>query len=274
MAPIDALPAARWQYDPNQPHLSAYATALSNETVTPDLTSSLTTIGEHQRRLRAQRRRGLLLVLHGLDASGKDSLIRVLARYMDPAAFHAWSFGRPIGTETQHDFLWRITPWLPAYGDVAAFNRGHHEVVIAERAWPVHTADHYDWPTRYAALRHFEAHLAQEGTRILKFWLHLSQEEHRQRLLKRLDRPHKRWKFDAADIDAWDRRSELLGYVEDALTATHIPEAPWFVIPADHKPTARAVVAAIVAQELETLAPDYPTADDQILTSYRERLTE
>ena len=268
------MESTRWQYDPERTRLAGYPTGIGDGAGLPALEPSLVTIGDRGRRLRANRARGLLLVFHGLDASGKDSLIRVLARYMDPSGFHAWSFGRPRGAEAEHDFLWRVTPRLPAFGEIAAFNRGHHEAVIAERAWPIHDRGHYDWPARYAALRHFESHLAQEGTRILKFWLHMSADEHRARLRKRLERPHKRWKFDAGDIEAWERRTELLQYVEDALAATHIPQAPWFVIPADRKPDARALVAAIVATELQALAPDWPAADEEIVTAYRRRLEE
>jgi len=272
MAQADTLEHTRWHYDPQQPHLADYPAVIDDSEYLPPLEQNLMDIGEHQRRLRANGARSLLLVFHGLDASGKDSLIRVLATRMDPAGFHAWSFGRPHGPEAEHDFLWRIVPRLPAFGEVVAFNRGHHEAVIAERAWPVRQPEHYDWPARYAALRHFEAHLVQEGTTIRKFWLHLSEKEHRQRLRKRLDRPHKRWKFNAADIEAWERRTELLQYTEEALAATHCARAPWFIIPADNKPAARTLVAAIVADELKTLAPTYPEEDHEVLAAYRKQL--
>ena len=267
-------PLSEWHFAPNKPLLKDYPTSLPDDHDLTKLESSLKDIGEYQRRLWANRQRGLLLVFHGLDASGKDSLIRTLATYMDPVGFHAWSFGRPEGAEAKHDFLWRVTPLLPAFGEVVAFNRSHHEAVIAERAWPVQDPDHYHWPSRYASLRHFEQHLVQEGTSVIKCWLHLSEDEHHRRLLKRLDKPRKRWKFDPSDIDAWERREELLGYSQEAIAATHTDDAPWLIIPGDHKPTARAIVANVVADTLKALAPAYPAENENVLSTYRELLAK
>lgn len=262
----------RWQYRPDIPHLSDYAWQVPDTDELPDLAGALEEIGEYQRRLWANRNKSLLLVFHGLDTSGKDSLIRTLATRMDPAGFHAWSFSRPRGEEARHDFLWRITPLLPAYGEVAAFNRSHHEATISERAFPVHDPEQYDWPARHASLRCFEEHLNSEGTTILKFWLNLSADEHRRRLLKRLDKPHKQWKFDQSDLETWRRRQELLQYTEETIAATHCSAAPWFIIPDDRKPEARAIVAGLVASYLKVLAPEYPEADEQTLAQYREIL--
>lgn len=161
---------------------------------------------------------------------------------------------------------------MPGFGEVVAFNRSHHEAVIAERAWPVWHSEHGELEGRYESLRQFEQHLVREGTHILKVWLNLSEQEHRERLRKRLDEPHKRWKFDAADIEGWQRRNELLGYAEDAIAATHISEAPWHIIPADNKGEARAIVAGLLADTLETLAPDYPAEDEAVLSRYRSLL--
>jgi polyphosphate kinase 2 (PPK2 family) len=265
----DATP---WQYQPGQPHLSAYPTDVDDPESLPCLETSLKAIGEYQRRLWANREKSVLLIFHGLDASGKDSLIRTLATYMDPAGFHAWSFGRPDATEARHDFLWRHVPLLPGFGEVTAFNRSHHEAVIAERAWPILPPDRYNWDARYASLRHFEQHLVNEGTTVFKFWLNLSAKEHKRRLLKRLDKPHKRWKFDPAEIDEWEQRDTLLRYTEDALSATHTEEAPWLIIPGDSKPVARRIVARLVADQLMALAPEYPPADEKTLAHYKARL--
>lgn len=191
---------------------------------------------------------------------------------MDPAGFHAWSFGRPQGEELRHDFLWRIVPFLPALGQLAAFNRSHHEAVMAERIWPCRDPQRYDWQARYGAIRGFEDHLVQEGTTIIKVWLQMSPEEHRQRLLKRLEKPRKRWKFDASDIEAWDQREPYLECVEEALAATHTTAAPWLVVPGDSKPAARAIVAQVLAEQLQALAPDYPREHGDILEQYRRRL--
>ncbi|WP_166254962.1 polyphosphate kinase [Marinobacter salicampi] len=266
------FPAEPWFFEPGKPRLADYPCKVADASTLPNLETSLKAIGEYQRRLWANREKAVLLIVHGTDASGKDSLIRTLAAYMDPAGFHAWSFSRPGGAEKHHDFLWRVTPMLPAFGEVAAFNRSHHEAVIAERAWPVWQLHRYNWEARYASIRFFERHLVQEGTTVLKFWLNLSADEHRRRLLKRLDKPHKQWKFDPSDIEAWERRDELLGYAEEALAATHLPEAPWLIIPGDSKPNARAIIARLLADKLRELAPEYPSADKALLARYRRML--
>lgn len=268
----DRCVSTEWHYRPDQPELSDYPQQPPESATLPDLPGALGDIGEYQHRLWANQERSLLLVFHGLDTSGKDSLIRTLATRMDPAGFHAWSFRRPHGDEIRHDFLWRVTPLLPARGEVAAFNRSHHEATISERVFPVHTASRYNWSARHAALRHFEAHLTQEGTTILKFWLNLSAEEHRRRLIARIDKPHKQWKFDQSDIETWRRRQELQRYAEETIAATHCVTAPWFIIPGDSKPASRAIIAQLVADQLQALAPDYPAADKQVLRKYRGML--
>ena len=270
--PPTPSPDLLWHYTASRPLLRDYPTDINDDERQGDLETSLEEIGEYQRRLWANQKKSLLLAVHGLDASGKDSLIRTLATYMDPAGFHAWSFCRPRGAEARHDFLWRITPFLPAFGEVVAFNRSHHEAVIAERAWPVREPEHYNWPLRYASIRSFEKHLVHEGTTIIKCWLHLSEDEHRRRLLKRLDKPRKRWKFDPSDIDAWHKREALIQYAEEALAATHTAEAPWLIIPADRKPVARRIVARLVADRLKSLAPNYPPEDPKVLKQYRAML--
>ncbi|MCK5864071.1 MAG: polyphosphate kinase, partial [Marinobacter adhaerens] len=262
--------ASSFLYDPGKPRFRDYPTFLDgDDTTLPGLEASLDQIGEYQRRLWANQSRAVLLVTHGPDTSGKDSLIRTLATYADPAGFHAWSFSRPRGTETRHDFLWRVTPFLPGFGEMVAFNRSHHEAVIAERVWPVHEADSYNWENRYRSIRNFENHLVEEGTTVIKIWLNLSEDEHRQRLLKRLDKPRKRWKFDRSDIDGWEKRKEYEAFAEEAIAATHTEQAPWFIVPGDRKPQARPIVAAILAEQLQKLAPEYPKEDESVLKEYR-----
>jgi polyphosphate kinase 2 (PPK2 family) len=263
-----------WAFSTNRPRFSDYPTLLDDSVRLPPLQASLEDIGEYQRRLWANRRQALLLVVHGTDTSGKDSLIRTLATYTDPAGFHAWSFSRPVGQEVRHDFLWRVVPFLPGFGDMVAFNRSHHEAVISERLWPVWPEDTYHWPSRYQSIREFERHLVQEGTTILKVWLNLSEDEHRRRLLARLDKPRKRWKFDKSDIEGWVRRAEYEALAEETLAATHTEEAPWFVVPADRKEQTRAIVAAMVAEQLKRLAPAYPHEDRKVLAEYRRLLAK
>lgn len=266
---------SQWFYEPGKPAFSDYCYRVDSEAETlPSLETGLEQIGEYQRRLWANRRRALLIIVHGPDTSGKDSLIRALATYVDPAGFHAWSFGRPQGAEVRHDFLWRVMPLLPAFGEMVAFNRSHHEAVIAERVWPVHEPDHYNWEARYQAIRSFEAHLVQEGTTIVKIWLNLSEDEHRWRLLKRLEKPRKRWKFDASDIDGWEKRDHYICAAQRAIAATHTEASPWLIIPGDSKPQARAIVATVLAEQLQQLAPDYPPEDQSVLEHYRKLLAE
>lgn len=239
----------------------------------PDLAAAQRDINEHQRRLFANQRNAVLLVLQGLDASGKDSLIRTLGQAMDPAAFRAHSFGRPQREEVHHDFLWRVWRHLPARGEVVAFNRSHYEAVLAERLWPVSENASDDWERKYEAINGFEQHLTREGTRIIKVWLQTSEEEQRQRLLKRLDSPRKRWKFDHADVLAWQARGDYLHLVNQVLPATHTSWAPWHVIPNDDKKAARAVVASLLSDALKALAPEYPAEDDGSIHEYRELLS-
>lgn len=266
--------ASSFLFDPKKPGFGDYPTLLDDDKELPALEASLEQIGEYQRRLWANRARAVLLVAHGPDTSGKDSLIRTLATYADPAGFHAWSFSRPQGAETRHDFLWRVTPFLPGFGEMVAFNRSHHEAVIAERVWPVHEPESYNWQNRYQSIRNFESHLVEEGTTVIKIWLNLSEDEHRERLLKRLDKPRKRWKFDKADIDGWEKRGQYEKFAEEALAATHTEEAPWFIVPGDRKPHARAIVAAVLAEQLERLAPEYPNEDEGVLKEYRRLLAK
>lgn len=238
----------------------------------PELAELLARLEEAQRRLHANRRHGVLLIVQGLDASGKDSLLRTLNQGMDPAGFHVRSFGRPSPEESSHDFLWRIMPHLPARGHVSAFNRSHHEAVMAERLLPGATSSAAFWRARCEAITAFEQHLHANDTRILKVWLHISAQEQRTRLLKRLDDPRKRWKFEPADIDTFHERDRYLKVAEEAMRQTTTAQSPWYVIPADQKPVARRLVAQLLTEVLERLAPDYPPADPAVDARYRALL--
>ena len=266
--------ARSWFLNSTKPEFRGYPTEPDGCREIPPLEASLEDIGEHQRRLWANRKRALLLIIHGPDTSGKDSLIRTLATYADPAGFHAWSFGRPTEVEAAHDFLWRVTPLLPGYGQMVAFNRSHHEAVIGERVWPVRAVETYNWPARYQAICDFERHLVSEGTCVVKVWLNLSEDEHKRRLLKRLDKPRKRWKFDRSDIEGWKQRARYQKCAEEALAATHTEDAPWFVVPGDRKLEARSIIAALVAEVLKELAPDYPAEHPDVLAEYRDLLAK
>lgn len=263
-----------WQWQGGRPDLGKLATGASSIDLDklPTLDNLLLALQEAQRRLHANGTHALLLILQGLDASGKDSLIRTLAQGLDPAGFKVWSFGRPTAEEAGHDFLWRAVRRLPAHGEVTAFNRSHYEAVLAERLLPGAISGDRYWNQRCATMVGFERHLQASGTRIIKVWLHQSREEQRQRLLKRLDEPRKRWKFEAADLDTFNDRERYLKAVEKAIAKTHSKDVPWHIVPADSKPDARRIVAALLLEALEELAPEYPAEDGKVLADYRSQL--
>lgn len=225
---------------------------------------------EKHRRFHARGEQAILLVVQGVDTSGKNSLLRHLARGLDPAGFRVWPFGPPTRAELEHDFLWRAWPLLPAPGEVVAFNRSYYEAVLAERLWPVRTPRvEPDWAERRRAINAFERHLVHSGTTIIKCWLHLSEEEHRARLLERLNDPRKQWKFDASDLHNFRQRRDYLALADETLRATHTDLAPWYLIPADDRGRARALVAALLDRTLDVLAPSWPQHDEALLAEFR-----
>ena len=264
-----------WQWTKGRPEPGKLATAMSKSEIAnlPDLTSSLDALSEAQRKLHANGQHAVLLILQGLDASGKDSLLRTLAQGLDPAGFRVFSFGRPTPEEAAHDFLWRVIPRLPAHGQVAAFNRSHYEAVLAERLLKDAPAAKRFWQARYRTINAIEKHWHDSGTRIIKVWLHQSEAEQKERLLKRLDEPRKRWKFDPSDLDTFAQREPYLDAMADMVEATSREVAPWHLIPADNKAHARAAVAGILLRQLQALAPGYPDSDPALDARYRALLT-
>lgn len=264
-----------WIWRDGRPTHRTLATRMSKaETADlPALQDSLDALAEAQRRLHANSRHAVLLILQGLDASGKDSLLRTLAQGLDPAGFRVYSFGRPTAEEAAHDFLWRVIPRLPAHGQVVAFNRSHYEAVLAERLLDGAPQAKRFWQARYRTINAIEKHWHDSGTRILKVWLHQSEGEQRERLLKRLDEPRKRWKFDPSDLDTFAQREPYLDAMADMVQATSSDEAPWHLIPADNKMQARAAVADLLCRQLQALAPEYPVSDAALDARYRALLT-
>lgn len=256
------------------PDLGSYPTQMTDEAIAtlPEIADLQAELEEAQRRLFAHRRQAVLVVLQGLDASGKDSLIRTINQAMDPIAFRAWSFGRPTEEEARHDFLWRVGHKMPAFGQITVFNRSHYEAVLAERLLPEASTDDTFWRQRCHLIRGYESHLARSGTTLIKVWLHQSREEQRSRLLKRLDEPRKRWKFDASDIDTFQDRDRYLAAVEFAIAETHCDAAPWYLVPGDDKKVARRVVLKLLLDHLNVLAPDYPDYDTTLDERYRKLL--
>lgn len=224
-----------------------------------------------QARLYAERRHALLLIFQGMDAAGKDGVIRHVMAGINPQGCEVTSFKAPSQTELAHDFLWRACNRLPERGQVAIFNRSYYEEVLvvrvhpelleAQRLPPARGKQSAIWKERLEDIAAFERHLARAGTRVLKFFLHVSREEQRKRLLARLDEPAKNWKFSPADLGERAHWTSYLGAYERAIRATARPHAPWYVIPADHKWYARLLVSAAVTAELAALGPDFPRPD-------------
>ncbi len=209
-----------------------------------------------QGRLYAERTRSVLLVLQGLDAAGKDGTIRRVFTGLSPQGCDVESFKAPTPTELAHDFLWRIHHALPARGDIGIFNRSHYEDVVAAEV--IGAIDAKRRRRRYAYINDFEEMLADEGTTIVKVFLHIGKDEQRVRLQTRLDDPEKRWKFEPADLETRRRWDDYLRLFDDAITATSTEVAPWYVVPADHKSVSGIATATILLDALEALDPKLP----------------
>jgi len=219
-------------------------------------------IDELQYRLHAEDRRSVLLVLQGLDASGKDGVVRRVFDGVNPTGVTVTSFKAPVGAELQHDYLWRIHAALPRHGTVGVFNRSHYEDVVAVRMYGI--APEKVWRPRYEHLRAFERMLVDEGTTILKVFLNVSREEQRVRLQERIDDPGKRWKFRRDDLQVRDRFDEWIAAWEEALRETSTEWAPWYVVPADRNWVKALAVAELVAGTLERLDPKLPEPEQGI----------
>jgi PPK2 family polyphosphate:nucleotide phosphotransferase len=248
------------------------------------LEEDLEKLRDAQQRLYADDRFGMLVILQGMDASGKDSTIKHVMSGLNPQGCHVFSFKQPSTEELQHDFLWRYAKVLPERGRIGIFNRSYFEEVLVVRVHaklldaqklPADKRGKGFWEARYEDINAFERHLVQNGITVLKFFLNISREEQRRRFLKRLEEPEKYWKFSPADIAErafWDDYMEAY---EDALTATSTERAPWYIVPADHKWFTRAVVANILTSAILALNPRYPEPDAQTrkaLAEARQRL--
>ncbi|MDX2234739.1 MAG: polyphosphate kinase 2 family protein [Hyphomonadaceae bacterium] len=212
-----------------------------------------------QDRLFAERRRALLVVLQGIDTSGKDGVIRGVFNATGPLGVTVTPFGRPTEEELAHDYLWRVHHAVPRRGFIGIFNRSHYEDVLVARVRQLAPADAIE--KRYDQIVLFERMLADNGVTILKFMLHISRDEQKKRLQDRLEDPAKRWKWNAGDLEdrkAWDQFQDAY---EIMLRRTSSPHAPWRVVPADRKWRRNAIIAAIVRGTLEAMDPQYPAFD-------------
>jgi len=232
-----------------------------------------------QERLYAHDRWALLVVLQAMDAAGKDGVIKHVMSGVNPQGCEVHPFKAPNAEELDHDFLWRVAMRLPQRGRIGIFNRSHYEEVLVVRVHPEMLAHQKlpkqvvgkdIWKQRFKDIRGFERHLARNGVAVVKFFLHISKEEQQQRLLARVDEPAKRWKFSMTDIaerKLWDKYMDAY---EDAIRATSREEAPWYVVPADHKWFARLVVAAAMIDALEALDLEYPKVEGKALVELQQ----
>jgi PPK2 family polyphosphate:nucleotide phosphotransferase len=213
-------------------------------------------------RLYAEDARSLLLILQGLDSSGKDGVIRSVFKGVSPQGTRVVSFKAPTSTELAHDYLWRVHAKLPGRGEIGIFNRSHYEDVVAVRM--LELAPEAVWRRRTGHIREWERMLADEGTAIVKVFLHVSRDEQRERLQERIDDPEKRWKFRRADLDVRERFDEYVEAYEEALTETSTAWAPWHVVPADRNWFKATAVAQLLVDELERMDPQLPPAEPGI----------
>jgi PPK2 family polyphosphate:nucleotide phosphotransferase len=235
----------------------------------------------------ASNRHAVLLIFQAMDAAGKDGAIRHVMSGVNPQGCQVFSFKHPSDAELEHDFLWRTTRDLPERGRIGIFNRSYYEEVLIVRVHPeilrsegLPDAVHDDktlWHDRYRSIAHLEKPLHSNGTRIVKFFLHLSKEEQRKRFLARIDEPEKNWKFSLADIKERKFWKHYMKAYEECLSATSTTDSPWYVVPADDKENARLIVSKIVLDTFEGLKMSYPKTSaerrDELL-SIRKQLEE
>ena len=248
-------------------------------------------LGDWQDTLYAYGKYAVLICLQGMDTAGKDSLIREVFKDFNSRGVVVHSFKVPSEKELKHDFLWRHYIALPERGKFGVFNRTHYENVLVTRVHPeyllnenlpgidkVEDVDEIFWKQRFENIREFEDHIADNGMIIFKFFLHLSKEEQRQRLLRRLDKPSKNWKFSPGDLKERKLWGEYQKCYQEAINKTSTDKAPWYIIPADDKDTARHLVATILYEELvkykEVKEPELDPAIKKNIAEYRKQLRQ
>ena len=247
--------------------------------VKPVLEQGIERLEELQQRLYADGRWAVLIVLQGIDAAGKDGVVKHVMSGVNPQGCAVHSFKAPSPEELAHDFLWRAEKALPERGQVGIFNRSHYEEVLVVRVHPeMLERQHLPasetgknlWQDRYKDICAFEHHLVRNGTLVLKFHLRISKEEQRKRFLSRLDEPQKRWKFSMNDIAERGRWDDYMDAFQDMIRETSTDYAPWYVIPADHKHVAWLTVSAAIIQALEGLNLEYPKVTGKALKELKK----
>ena len=240
-----------------------------------------------QRLLYASNQFALLVIFQAMDAAGKDGAIGHVMSGVNPQGCQVFSFKHPSAQELEHDFLWRTTRCLPERGQIGIFNRSYYEEVLIARVHPEilrseavpeeEGEDDAVWQARYKSIVDLEGHLHRNGTRIVKFFLHLSKDEQRKRFLQRIDDPDKRWKFSQADIEERKYWKQYMKAYQACLSATSTAASPWYIVPADDKESARLIVSRIIVETLSALRMSYPkmsAARLRQLQSIRKRLAK
>ena len=235
----------------------------------------------------ALNRYALLVIFQGMDAAGKDGAIRHVMSGMNPAGCAVFSFKQPSAEEMEHDFLWRTTCRLPERGRIGVFNRSYYEDVLIVRVHPNILSEQglseelrdekTIWKERFRSIVDLERHLDHNGTRTLKVFLHLSQEEQRKRLLERIDDPHKNWKFNASDLHERKYWKHYMEAYEACFSATSTAHAPWYIVPADNKDNARLIVSRILLDTLQDFKMTHPKVTEKRrleLQSIRKQLAK
>jgi PPK2 family polyphosphate:nucleotide phosphotransferase len=227
---------------------------------------------ELQRMHYASNRHAILLIFQAMDAAGKDGAIRHVMSGVNPQGCQVFSFQQPSAEELDHDFLWRTTCRLPERGRIGIFNRSYYEEVLIVRVHPEKLlgqglpsgsiAGQAIWEERYRSIVDQEAHLHRNGTRIIKFFLHLSKDEQKERFHDRIDEPGKNWKFSLADVRERKRWDDYMKAYEACLNATSTADAPWYVVPADSKKNARLIISQIIVDTMKELGMSYPTVSE------------
>ena len=244
-------------------------------------------LSKQQTLLYADNQYALLLIFQSMDAGGKDGAIKHVMSGVNPQGCQVFSFKHPSAEELEHDFLWRTTRCLPERGRIGIFNRSYYEEVLIVRVHPeilraqAIPAELLDgrqfWEKRYASITNLEKHLHRNGTRVVKFFLHLSKDEQRRRFLKRIEDPERNWKFSTDDLKERGYWKQYMKAYEACLGATSTEHAPWFVVPADDKLNARLIISRIVLETLKDMKLNYPKPDAKRLKelqSFRKQLAK
>jgi PPK2 family polyphosphate:nucleotide phosphotransferase len=249
------------------------------EQVRAILADGVARLEDMQERLYAHGRWAVLIVLQGIDAAGKDGVIKHVMSGINPQGCLVHAFKPPSAEELAHNFLWRVDKYLPERGRIGIFNRSHYEEVLAVRVHPElldkqklppSVSKKNIWKHRFQEIRGFERHLARNGTLVLKFHLRISKREQRKRFLARLEMPSKRWKFSANDIAERAYWDDYMTAYEDVIRETSTDYAPWYVIPADHKHVAWVIVSAAIVEAIEALKPSFPKIGGQALKDLKK----